>query len=209
MLGVLRIEAWSLAILEKRRYSFVRSFARIRLRVFKKEFKMWISPAKVLISLLVVSTPSLAMFCPKGFNEMNLGDSPDTVIATCGKPDEQTSNKKAANQPEAWVYYIVGSPGSPGTLKTEVAFDVTGKVINISVNGAGVSQTPICNNKMIQFGDSKETVKAACGAPAYVNPNAKPDDVAAPDAIETTTFIYKTDPVITLIFKDNKLVERK
>lgn len=147
------------------------------------------------------------MFCPKGFNFINIGDSLETVIKACGKPDMKKTYKKQPFQAQEWVYYIASYPGMPGTLKTTVAFDDSGKVINLSVNGAGLSETQICNNQTIQFGNTTAQVEAACGKPAYITQTSAAN--GAPKPIEVTELQYNASPTVTLIFENGKMTERK
>lgn len=166
----------------------------------------------ILLSNLLFTSAWADMFCPKNFNSINIGDSLDTVIKACGKPDAKKTSKKQPFQAQEWVYYIASYPGMQGTLKTTVAFDNSGKVVNISVNGAGLSETQICNvqgnNPTIQFGDTTDKIEAACGKPAYINQTSAAN--GAPKPTEITELQYNASPTtVTLVFENGKLTERK
>jgi hypothetical protein len=171
---------------------------------------------KGILLILSMCLPSLsfALFCPRNFIQINAGDSIEKVTQLCGKPDSQkestTSNE---SEPQEWSYYVPqpvfmdgSTQNAQGSLKTQMTFDKDGKAINISVNGIGVGSTTICGGKTVQIGDSRDTVKAACGQPSFINKQAA-DPAAPPVAgIKTTTFIYNTNPPVKLVFKDGKLV---
>jgi len=161
-----------------------------------------------VLSSVFFSNAWADMFCPSNFNSINVGDSIDSVIAACGKPDSQVSNKEKAPQPQEWSYYIATTPGQPGTMKLTIAFDATGTAINISVNGSGMPQTQICNGNQIQLGDNTKAVEAACGKAAYVN-QAPTADTGPEPATEITVMTYKGSPPVTLTFENGKLVSRQ
>lgn len=164
---------------------------------------------KALIFLVVnfMFTNSWAdMFCPNNFNSISIGDSLDSVLAACGQPDKQTTKKDKPTQPQEWVYFIAATPDMPGALRTTIAFDANGKVVNISVNGAGVTQTQICG-QTIQFGDKQEDIQNACGKPAYVNQATNESEKLK--EVEITELKYNSVPPVTLTFMDGKLQERK
>jgi hypothetical protein len=169
----------------------------------------------LVLSALFFSNAWADMFCPNNFNSINLGDSIDSVIAACGKPDSKTTNNKKANQPQEWTYYVsaataTNQPGStqPGTMKLTVAFDGDGKAINISVNGSGMPQTKACPNGEIQLGDSLDAVEAACGKATYVNQTQTAQGATVPE-IEMVDLVYNGSPSVTLHFENGKLTQRK
>lgn len=141
----------------------------------------------------------------------------DQVIATCGKPDKQDTTTKKAEGAQEWSYFIPQTVTTPslystqGTLKTQISFDNSGKVINISVNGIGVGATTICNGFNLQLGDDRDTVKRVCGEPSFINKDANPATLP-PDAqkeTKVTTFIYNSTPPSKLIFENGILKEQQ
>ncbi len=158
------------------------------------------------ISTIIASSAWADMFCPNNFNSISMGDSLESVRKACGKPDSEKKSEVKPFEPQEWVYFISSDPGMSGTLRTTVAFDGNGKVVNMSVNGAGLTQTQICGNT-IQFGDTPEAIQAACGKPSYITPMDGSAD--KPKAIEMVELDYNSTPPVTLVFKDGKLIERK
>jgi hypothetical protein len=171
----------------------------------------------LLIALPLILTPALsfAFFCPTNFTQINLGNTMEEVIAACGKPDTQDTKEKKPEGPQEWNYMVpqtvsanyMATP-TQGTLRTQMTFDSSGKAINISVNGIGVGATSICG-KPITLGDNRDTVKAACGDPVFVNKGSASTTSAQEQVIKVTTFIYNTNPPAKLIFENGKLTERQ
>jgi len=138
-------------------------------------------------------------------------------MQTCGKPDMQKDSvKKNENIPQEWLYFISQSvylggsqQTAQGTLKTTVTFDDKGKAINISTNGLGVGQTSICSGGSIQLGDTRDTVKNACGNPVDVKKLNAPGS-AAPQDIKVMEFTYTSvTPNVTLVFENGVLTDKK
>lgn len=163
------------------------------------------------LSLFIIPTMSFAFFCPTNFKLIDFGDTIDQVTQQCGKPNTQTeTNQSADNAPQEWQYYVPQTVAMSdttqvqGTLKTSFSFDQNGKVINISVNGIGVGSTTICGNN-IQLGDTKDTVKAACGQASFINKSNNGSGLTPEGVIKVTTFNYQTTPPMTLIFENGIL----
>jgi hypothetical protein len=151
------------------------------------------------------------MFCPNNFNSINIGDSLDAVIAACGAPDSKKESKKTPFQPQEWTYYIqqpaLGA-GMVGTLKTTFAFDASGKMVNMSVNGAGESQSMICDNiTTLSLGDTTDKVEKVCGKPVTITQTNTA--MGAPKPTEVTELLYNGTPSVTLVFEDGILKERR
>lgn len=153
----------------------------------------------------VIPTSSFAFFCPNNFNQIDYGNTIAQVEQICGKPDKQdTKDAPPAQGPQEWNYFIQQTlPGNGGlgnmlgTVKTQISFDGSGKVINISVNGIGVGATAICGSN-IQLGSSMEAVKSACGSPALVDKgsNNQPAPSNAEAANKVTTYTYGSTKLI-------------
>lgn len=160
--------------------------------------------------ILLFSTPTFALFCPKNFNQINIGDSLDTVAAVC-PPDEIKTYEATQMVPQEWEYFqklaqaIEVYPPLQGSVKMTVSF-VNNKVVNLTVNGIGVSMTEVCKGP-IKLGDSMDTIKATCGSPASVAELTPPGGINPPPQI--TDLIYHTKPPVTLVFTSGKLTERK
>lgn len=159
---------------------------------------------------------SFAFFCPTNFNQIDFGMKTDQVIQACGKPDDQKESiKENDNIPQEWNYYIpqtVSMGGSnqnaQGTLKTSITFDDKGKAINISVNGIGVGESTICNGANIQLGNTKDTIKNACGNPSFVTKQQISGPAA--EGTKVVEFIYSSaNPKATLVFENGVLTDKK
>ena len=160
--------------------------------------------------LCLIPSMSFAMFCPGNFNLINIGDSIDRVAQACGKPDSQETKNVSPNVPQQWDFYVPLSVGTgtayqqQGTMKLTVVFDKDGKAINISVNGTGVGNTPICGN-MIQLGQTQDQIKAACGTPGFVNKQEPTDASGKPVQDKVVTYTYNSNPPVTMTFENGIL----
>jgi hypothetical protein len=169
--------------------------------------------------ILGLSTNSFALLCPGNFNQINVGDTIDAVKAACGKPVGEKSTDSTAQGPQEWNYYVSVNPAftqnvsqnTTASLKTTVAFD-KGKVTNMSVNGVGVSNTAVCGGT-IQVGDTEDTVKAACGKPAFINRGTgSQEGTEDPNAAKTKTTeltYMSAGNTITFVFENGLFTERK
>src|SRR5688572_4299371 len=159
--------------------------------------------------LYVFSSSAFAIFCPTNFNEIQVGDTLTTVINRCGKPTSQKSYVSRENLPQEWNYYVRMSPDDQATIKMTVAF-VDNKATNMNVNGVGLTNTQICNEKTVQIGDSQESVEKACGKPAYVMEGNRPQDLAADAGTPMMDLVYSgSGTPTTLVFEAGKFKERK
>lgn len=152
---------------------------------------------------MILTTNAFALFCPNNFNSINIGDSQAQIEQVCGKADSQSSKEVSPEGlPQEWGYFV-SPPDSQYNLKVTVAFDKD-KVINISVNGASMNTTSICNGASISVGDSLQSIKSACGKPAYVNQSQ-----AQQQATEKTKITELKYGATTLVFENGKLKSRK
>lgn len=170
------------------------------------------------ILLYLPCTASFAFFCPNSFNQIYAGSTMEEVIATCGKPDKQETQEIKSQPPQEWSYFIPQAPTlingmtSRGNLKTQIVFDASGKAINITINNMSTNNTQICG-RMIQLGDTRDTIEAACGKPSFINkqnPEASPGELSnalgnTPPPMQITTFTYGST---TLTFENGKLKEK-
>ena len=175
---------------------------------------------KLLITTVaMIGFPSIsfAFFCPTNFSQIDYGMTVDQVTQICGKPTSQKEyTKPNENVPQEWSYYIpqtvnMGgtSQNAQGTLKTSVTFDDKGKAINISVNGIGVGATSICGSNM-KLGDDRDSIKSACGAPAFVNKQSVDPETAKKTETKIVELNYSSvTPPVLLIFENGKLTEKK
>jgi hypothetical protein len=166
-----------------------------------------------ILGMIIFPTASFAIFCPTNFSQIDYGNSVEQVIQTCGKPDSQETKEIKSEGPQEWIYSVPQTVSTntsyqaQGTLKTSFVFDASGKAINISVNGIGVGATAICG-KNIQLGDTRDTIKAACGDPSFIN-QSNPATTQQPPSTKQTILIYNSNPPATLVFENDQLKERK
>lgn len=172
----------------------------------------------------ILATPSFAFFCPSNFNDINIGDPISKVIELCGQPDSKVVKDAPDKQPQEWSYYMANQPNqlqiptaAQGTLKTTIAFDAEGKVMNISVNNIGVATTNKCGTQ-VSLGDTREQVESACGKPTLISkqnqnepPVPPPPAGVKPEDLpnKQVEFTYNSTPAMTLIFIDGRLTERQ
>lgn len=165
---------------------------------------------------LIAPAMSFAFFCPTNFSQIDFGMTIDQITQVCGKPDTQKeSTKPNENVPQEWTYYVpqtvtmTNNAPSNGTLKASVAFDSSGKAINISVNGIGVGSTTICGNT-ISLGDSRDSVKGSCGEPAFNNSSNNALNFNGPPPTKVVEFNYSSaNPPVTLVFENGVLTSKK
>lgn len=179
---------------------------------------------------LLYSTSAFSIFCPNNFNSINLGDSLDSVIQSCGMPTSQNSYVKKTYASQQWVYYVQQGFDEPtSTLKLVFSND---QVVNITLtgnvrtcsplydNGYGSSQNkqnciPIVTQKtqslsstnacggFVRIGDTAQNVQAACGQPVFSNQQGSPSNDT-----NVTELQYSGPPPTKLIFENGQLTNR-
>ena len=168
---------------------------------------------KILGIIFTLSSSSaFALFCPNGFNQMDIGDTVQQVTTQCGAPASQKTYKVTDDhKPQEWSYYVKVDPTQTASVKMVVGFDANQKVVNITVNTQNLASTPLCNNRMISVGNDTKMVKAACGDPAfvYMSDAKPPNGQSNVTETEVTEFTYATTPPVTLTFENGKLKNRK
>lgn len=135
----------------------------------------------ILTSLFCVTLGSTAwgsssFFCSHSNKYVQLSDTIDTVIQTCGIPN-QTKNQVKKNQSQSvnvfqWIYnfhYQGSSPHRTEQASALIINFVKLKVVSIVENGAPVSSTSFCGPRhTIKVGDSNFTVRQLCGNPSIM-----------------------------------------
>lgn len=177
------------------------------------------------ITLAFTQSSAYAFFCPSNFNQINFGESIESVKQKCGAPDKEKKEEATANVPQQWSYYVPATVAKganlkgQGTLKTSFTFDKAGKAINISVNGIGVGSSAVCGSN-ISLGATREQVETACGKPAFINKQEKEESQGAQaktppelakedDKNKVIEWTYNSTPPVTLIFREGKLTEKR
>lgn len=180
---------------------------------------MQLNKIQLTLTLMTLTCPLISLasyFCPNNFNQINIGDSITQVQQVCGNPTQQsTTQQENQNVPQQWTYFVqqnignlTGATTNQGAIKTEINFDQTGKVVNITVNGNSAASINLCGSAVVQIGSMMNAVKTACGTPSYVNkqtPFVAPGASAPPATQTVTTFTYNSTPPFTLTFTDGKL----
>jgi hypothetical protein len=123
-----------------------------------------------------------SFYCPQNSGYINIGMTPEQVIAACGQPlSKQQLNRPATqkvpmqqlmfnNQGSPTAFYGVWSlptgTGSGAQLEVDV---IDNKVSAVRINGNDTNAFSICGGRNIQVGDPASTVSYACGSPSIVN----------------------------------------
>jgi hypothetical protein len=178
---------------------------------------------KSISSLVLLGLPFSLMadqsfYCPQNHAYINVGMTPNEVIAACGQPlSQQDSNQPLMqkipvqqliynNQGAATAFYGVWNvpTGNGGTqLQVDV---VNNRIKGIKVNGSDSNAFSICNGANIQVGDQVGKVYGACGSPSVVN-NTYINQIV-PTAQKPQIWIYQPgqyQPTVSLTFVDGKL----
>lgn len=167
----------------------------------------------LLVSCALFTANAYAFFCPTNFNQIDMGNTQQQIEEACGKPASitDTVQEPADNSPQEWSYFVKQDPnlGStiPGNIKATIAFDQSGKVINMTINGLSVSTANFCGSAAVKIGSMRDTVKKECGAPAYINRGVS--EGPAPQQRKLVEYRYDSTPPITLIFENGMLIDRK
>lgn len=170
-------------------------------------------------TLLCFTAKSFAFFCPNNFNQINIGDTIQSVEAACGKPAKITKKDAPDNSPQEWNYYVqqtgmsVDASSERASIKTNIAFDNKGKAVNITMNNISTGSAKMCGTN-IKIGMTREQVEAACGKPGFVNKQTQEN---APqennnenkDANKLIEYLYNSTPPVTLVFQDGKLSSKR
>lgn len=160
------------------------------------------------------ASSSYAFFCPNGFNQISFGDSAAQVEQACGKPDKTVTTDAPDTSPQEWNYYIpqqtsmnpmIQAHQGEASLKATFAFDGQGKLVNISVNGIGVSSASNCGSP-VSIGDTQKQVEAACGKPSFVVKQT-PSSGQSADTPKQVEWTYSSPKPAKLIFRNGTLAD--
>ncbi|KTD24484.1 MULTISPECIES: DUF2845 domain-containing protein [Legionella] len=144
--------------------------------------------SRLVITVGIVSFSMNAMasvqsyYCPQNQGYINVGMTPDQVIAACGQPlSQQQSNQPVMQKVpvQQLMYNNAGSPtafygvwsiptGTSGGAQLQVNI-VDNKVQSVNINGSGTNAFSVCGGTSIQVGDPASKVYGACGSPSVVN----------------------------------------
>ncbi len=159
-----------------------------------------------------------AYYCPQNHQYINIGMTPNQVIAACGQPISQQNSQQPVFQkvPVQQLFYnnVGTSSGFYGVwnLKTgnsgaQLQIDIlNNKVQAIKLNGSSSNAASICKGANIQVGDPAGKVFSACGSPSITNSTYT--NVPILSAQKPVIWIYQPgqyQPSISLTFIDGKL----
>lgn len=159
-----------------------------------------------------------AFYCPQNHGYINIGMTPEQVIAACGQP----ISKQDSNQPvfqkvpvqqlifnnegtETAFYGVWEIQTGSGGARMEVDI-VDQQVKGIKLNGNGSNSVSICGGSGIQIGDPVGKVYGLCGSPSLVN-NTYINQIV-PSTQKPQVWIYQPgqyQPPVTLTFVNGKL----
>ncbi len=179
--------------------------------------------SKAIFSLVLFGLPFSVMaddsyYCPQNHAYINVGMTPDQVIAACGQPlSQQESNQPVLqkipmqqliynNQGTGTAFYGVWNvPTGNGGAQLEVDV-VNQRVKSVRINGSDSNAFSLCRGTNIQIGDQVGKVYGACGSPSVVN-NTFINQVV-PTAQKPQIWIYQPgqfQSTVSLTFVDGKL----
>lgn len=157
-------------------------------------------------------------YCPQNHAYINLGMTPDEVIAACGQPiSQQDSNQPLLqkvpvqqliynNMGTSTAFYGVWNlPTGNGGVSLEVDI-VNQKVRSIKLNGSDSNAVSVCQGANIQMGDPVQKVYYSCGNPSIVN-NSFINEVV-PTAEKPKIWVYQPgeyQPSVSMIFVNGRL----
>ncbi len=183
-----------------------------------KNMKRRLSTSLALMILPLSLFADDSFYCPQNHQYINVGMTPDEVIAACGQPiSQQDSNKPVMRQipVQQFIYNHKGTntafygvwniPTGSGGAQLEIDI-VDQKVRSIKLNGSGSNAVSICGGNSIQAGDPVQKVYYSCGTPALVN-NSFINEIV-PGAEKPKVWIYQPgpyEPTLTLTFINGRL----
>lgn len=159
-----------------------------------------------------------SFYCPQNHGYINLGMTPDQVIAACGQPASQQDSQDPVYQkvPVQQLFYNNQGTGSAfyGTWNLSTGNDgaqlqvdvLNNKVKAIKVNGSESNAFSICKGANIQVGDPVGKVYGACGSPSITNSTYT--NVPIQSAQKPVIWVYQPgqyQPSVTLTFVNGKL----
>lgn len=173
---------------------------------------------------LVLSTATFnvladqSFYCPQNHGYINIGMTPDQVIAACGSPISQQDSNEPVYQKIPVQQLFFNSQGTKtafygvwnlpmGSGGAQLQVDViNNKVKSIKINGSDNNAFSICNGANIQVGDPVGKVYGACGAPSLTNNTFT--KVPLPSSHKPIIWVYQTSQYqspISLTFVNGKL----
>ncbi|MBI2785056.1 MAG: DUF2845 domain-containing protein [Legionella longbeachae] len=135
----------------------------------------------LLILPLSLFADGQSYYCPQNHAYIQIGMTPDQVIAACGQPVSQQETNQPVLQKvpvQQLIYNNLGTstafygvwnlPTGSGGVQLEIDI-VDQKVRAIKLDGANSNAVSVCQGVNIQAGDPAQKVFYSCGNPSMVN----------------------------------------
>ncbi|MDI9817955.1 MULTISPECIES: DUF2845 domain-containing protein [unclassified Legionella] len=178
--------------------------------------------ATIVVATLGFSFNAFAtqsIYCPQNHGYINIGMTPNQVLASCGEPLSKQQSNRPVMQKVPVVQLIYNNMGSQSAfygvwslpVGTNSGAQLEVDIINnqvkaVRVNGSDSNAFSICGGRMIQVGDPVGAVYGACGNPSLVNNTFINQPLQSNQRPEV--WIYQTDQYQTpfsLTFVNGKL----
>lgn len=180
--------------------------------------KLKLMTSSILFILPLSLFGDQSLYCPQNHAYINIGMTPDQVIAACGQPlSQQDSNQPVLQKipvqqliynnkgTDTAFYGVWNIPTGSGGAQLEV--DVVDKQVRgVKINGSDNNAFSICGGLSIQIGDPVGKVYGSCGSPSIVN-NTYVNQIV-PSTEKPKIWIYQPgqyQPPVTLTFINGKL----
>jgi hypothetical protein len=159
-----------------------------------------------------------SLYCPQNHAFINIGMTPDEVIAACGQPLSQQDSNQPVLQKIPVQQLIYNNKGSStafygvwqvqtGSSGSQLEINIVDKKVrSIKLNSSDSNAVSICEGGGIQIGDPVQKVYFSCGSPSLTN-NTYINEVV-PTAEKPKVWIYQPgeyQPSVTLTFVDGRL----
>jgi hypothetical protein len=122
-----------------------------------------------------------SLYCPQNHAYINIGMTPDQVIAACGQPISQNDSNRPILQKIPVQQLIYNNQGAntafygvwnlpTGSGGTSLQINVVNNLVkDVSVNGSDSNAFSLCGGNTIEVGDEVGKIYSACGSPDVVN----------------------------------------
>ena len=180
----------------------------------------------LFLCLTFLPTIVLAMSCPSNNNILQIGDSTQEVLTSCGQPASTNTITNIIPLESEWIYYIPNTQtnaitkltltfsynkirninillnSTTGENQYILFFDQCKSPLIISNTGISISTNNTMRMSRISVGDTMEFVKSACGNPIS-------EKTLKTLTTQTTQWKYHERDHNTLIFENDKLIDWK
>lgn len=180
--------------------------------------KLTLSTSLALVILPFSLYADDSVYCPQNHAYINVGMTPDQVIAACGQPQSQQDSSQPVFQKVPVQQMIYNNRGATtafygvwnlptGTAGSRVEINIVNKKVkSVKVNGSGSNSFSICKGQNIEEGDTLQKVLYSCGSPSVINNTFIKEVVPTPEKPKVWTYQpgqYQSP--ITLTFVNGRL----